>query len=86
MSASGTGLVFSSACGLSSPGTWTVIMLPGLKPSLRFHSAGLIATPSVLTGIASAGRFTRRPVGVFAFLVYRLLGNGCRQGRSSRNG
>ena len=32
------GAVLARACGLSSPGTWTMLMFPGLKPSFRFSS------------------------------------------------
>ena len=48
----------------SMPGTAAIIIEPGEKPSLRFHSAGSIGTPATLRGIISGVKFTRRPVGV----------------------
>src|ERR671924_263026 len=67
------------AVWLSSPGTWTRIAWPGLKPSLRFHSVGLIGTPFLFLGIDAGLRFSRRPVEVGALRVKRLLGQGKRQ-------
>src|SRR6516164_6552168 len=81
MSARRTAPVLANACGLSSPGTWTISALPGLKPSLRSYSATLIRCPAVLTGIAPAGRCTRRLVGdEGSERVKRLFGNGSRHG------
>ena len=73
--------VRANAFALSNPGTWTIIALPGLKPSLRLYWATPIRCPLVFTGIAPAGSRSRSPVGVDrSVLVKRLLGNGSRQG------
>ena len=53
---------------------------PGLKPSLRFHSTGLMCLPAALAGIHSGLSATRRPVTVLSsWTVWRSLGNGSRQ-------
>ena len=49
----------SDEASASRPGTWVSNVELGLNPSLRFHSLGSIATPSVLTGRPSAGNATR---------------------------
>ncbi len=53
-----------NAAGVSRPGTRTMIVLPGEKPSARFQSVGSIRLPLLFTGIASRGKAMRRPVGV----------------------
>jgi hypothetical protein len=53
----------------SRPGTWASIMAPGLKPSLRFHSAGSMGLPKTVRGIAAIERSTRLPVAVSAGTV-----------------
>jgi hypothetical protein len=84
MSVSGAGLVSCSACGVSSPGTFATIMLPGLKPSLRSYGATSICEPSWFVGIAACGRWTPSPVLLLgSFFVKRSLGNGMRQGFSA---
>src|SRR5436305_10497209 len=73
--------VRANALALSRPGTCRTIALPGLKPSLRLYSAVPIRCPLELTGIAFAGRRTRRPVALDrSRLVNRLFGNGSRHG------
>ena len=68
----------------SRPGTWVSRAVPGLKPSLRFHSVGSATTPSTLTGMPDSGRATSRPVSVSGdSTVNRLLGKGNRQARGS---
>ena len=60
----------AAASGLSRPGTFVTIMEPGLKPSARFWSVGSIHTPSLLAGIDSRFKLSRRPVTVsLLFLV-----------------
>src|SRR5438132_1477686 len=55
--------------------------LPGLNPSLRSYGATRTRLPLLLTGIAPAGRCTRRPVtDDLSRLVKRLEGKGSRQG------
>src|SRR6185503_1291496 len=81
MSVNRTGLVLLKAAVLSSPGTLTMMSLPGLNPSLRLYSATLIWLPWVFVGIAFWGRLTRSPVALDGSLtVNRLFGNGSRQG------
>ena len=64
----------------SRPGAAVMIFGPGLKPSLRFHSAGSTRTPSAFSGIAASGKRTRRPVAVSeSATVKKSLGNGRRQ-------
>jgi hypothetical protein len=48
----------------SRPGTNVMMGEPGLKPSLRFHSAGSTGTPAAFLGIDSAARSMRLPVSV----------------------
>src|SRR5438445_13141695 len=77
-----TAPVLANARALSSPGTWTTIALPGLKPSLRSYSAVPIRWPLELTGIAFAGSWTRSPVAdARSWRGHRLLGQGRRPGR-----
>jgi hypothetical protein len=52
MSDSCTGFVRRNARSLSSPRTCVTIVWPGLKPSFRFHAAGLMWLPSLSAGIA----------------------------------
>jgi hypothetical protein len=61
---SGGSLLRRTAAGLSSPGTFTSIALPGLKPSARFMSVGSIGLPFLLRGIADLVSASRRPVSV----------------------
>src|SRR5215212_2092417 len=78
-SASPGSLLAASAAALSSPGTLTMIIEPGLKPSARFMSVGSIGLPSSLRGMAALGRFRRRPVSVvLSRLVSASLGHGSR--------
>ena len=65
MSVTGTAPVRWKAAGVSRPGTFVMISWPGLKPSARLYSVGSTATPSLLRGIESTERFTRRPVSVW---------------------
>src|SRR5436305_757391 len=51
MSVTGTRPVRSKACWLSRPGTRAMTVMPGLKPSLRFHSVGSMWVPAPLAGI-----------------------------------
>ncbi|WP_203885605.1 hypothetical protein [Planotetraspora kaengkrachanensis] len=48
----------------STPGTLVRIGVPGLKPSLRFHSVGSIGVPATFCGIISGEKAIRRPVSV----------------------
>jgi hypothetical protein len=48
----------------STPGTSVRIGVPGLKPSLRFHSAGSMGVPATFRGIAPGEKATRLPVAV----------------------
>ena len=58
-----------------------MIALPGLNPSFRSYGATPTRLPLLLTGIAPAGRCTRRPVtDDLSRLVKRLDGKGSRQG------
>src|SRR5262249_60395495 len=58
-----------------------MIALPGLKPSFRSYGAVETRLPLELTGIAPAGRCTRRPVtDDLSRLVKRFEGKGSRQG------
>jgi hypothetical protein len=45
MSVMGTGAVCAKAAGVSRPGTLVMIMLPGLKPSLRLYGPGSMPAP-----------------------------------------
>jgi hypothetical protein len=68
-----------NASGLSSPGTLTMSIEPGLNPSARFMSVGSIAAPAALRGMPSVGRFSRRPVSVLASRsVSASFGHGSR--------
>src|SRR5690348_11775413 len=58
-----------------------MIALPGLNPSLRSYGATPTRLPLLLTGIAPAGRCTRRPVTEdLSGLVKRFEGKGSKQG------
>ena len=61
---SGGRLLLRAAAGVSSPGTFTSIALPGLKPSARFMSLGSIGLPLLFRGIADLTSASRRPVSV----------------------
>ena len=61
---SGGSLLRRTAAGVSSPGTFTSIALPGLNPSARFMSLGSIGLPFLLRGIADFVSASRRPVSV----------------------
>src|SRR5690242_4600672 len=51
----------------------------GEKPSHRLNGVGSIGVPLVFTGIASIGRFKRKPVAVVGSVFrYRSEGHGCR--------
>ena len=77
MSVIGTRPLLSKACWFSRPGTLVMIMLPGLKPSLRFHSPGSMwltgtGEPSGwLAGIEACLKLTRRPVSVLGSAVVK---------------
>jgi hypothetical protein len=60
----GAASVLASAAVLSSPGTLTTIVWPGLNPSLALYGAASMWTPCALAGIAAVLRFTRLPVGL----------------------
>ena len=60
--------MFSKAAGVSTFGTLTMIMLPGLKPSARFMSDWSIGTPLMFFGIDSRFRLSRMPVGLVGVL------------------
>ena len=64
MSVIGTARLRRNAFGVSNPGTLVTIFCPGLKPSLRFQSVGLIGTFWRLRGMSETWRFSRRPVSV----------------------
>src|SRR5215203_2405287 len=79
-SPSGTSRERLNAFCVCRPLTRTTIVWPGLKPSWRLYSATAIRLPSLLAGIALAGRCRRRPVGLLRSLTVRFmsLGNGMR--------
>ena len=60
----GTRRLRRNAAGLSRPGTFVTIRLPGLNPSNRLMSVGSIGTPSLFFSIEARGIARRRPVGV----------------------
>jgi hypothetical protein len=64
MSVIGTAPVRRKASGVSSPGTFVTIMLPGLKPSFWRYGAALTGFPKRLRGISSSVSASRRPVAV----------------------
>src|SRR5512132_4684801 len=63
-SVSGGSLLLRTARGVSRPGTFTSIALPGLNPSARFMSVGSIGVALLLRGIAVLLSARRRPVSV----------------------
>ena len=69
-----------NALAVLRPLTRTTIDCPGLKPSWRLYSATVMRLPSLLAGIAFAGRWRRRPVGLLRSLTVRFMsfGNGMR--------
>src|SRR5882724_1626145 len=80
MSVSGTAPVFWKAVGLSRPGILVTMLSPGLKPSLRLMSAGLMWKPVPFLGVEAMLRFTRRPVGALESAAVKWsLGQGNRQ-------
>src|SRR5215212_1438652 len=84
MSVIGTAPVRAKAAGVSSPGTFVTIMLPGLKPSFQLYGAALTGLPSRLRGIQSSRRASRLPVGlVGSALVKWSFGHGYRQAAGS---
>jgi hypothetical protein len=86
MSVTGTSPLRSKAAWLSSPGTCTTIVCPGLNPSIRLHSVGVIGKPSRLRGMAKSGRSTRRPVWVEGSgLVHQSFGKGRRHWDGSKS-
>src|SRR4051794_29084534 len=59
-------------------------MAPGLKPSLRFHSVGSMATPDAFFGMDAGSNWIRRPVPLVASgTVKKSLGNGIRHLRAA---
>ncbi len=58
--------VLSNAVCVETCGIFSVIRLPGLKPSARLKSVGSTGVPEVLLGIWSECRSSRRPVSVLA--------------------
>ena len=75
----GGSLLFAAASSVSSPGTFVSIMEPGLKPSARFMSVGLIGFPSLFFGIEASFRWSRRPVSEErSRFVNRSFGHGYR--------
>ena len=64
MSVIGTAPVRANAAGVSRPGTFVTIMLPGLKPSLRVVRRGAHRLAGRLRGIHSSRRARRLPVGL----------------------
>ena len=74
---SGGSLLRFRAAGVSSPGTFVSIALPGLNPSARFMSVGAIGLPFLLRGMADFVRWSRSPVSVLlSRFVKRLFGHG----------
>jgi hypothetical protein len=68
----------------STPGTLVRIGVPGLKPSLRFHSVGSIGVPATFRGIIAGERATRRPVPLDRSATVKWsFGNGSRQAAGS---
>jgi hypothetical protein len=64
MSVRGTEPVFWKAAGVSRPGTRVTTLSPGLKPSLRLMSAGLMWMFAAFAGVDAISRLRRSPVGV----------------------
>ena len=80
MSLSGTRPLLSNAAFVWTSGTFTMIELPGLKPSARFWSVGSIPTPFLFTGVEAGLMFSRRPVSVVGSATVKWsFGHGCRQ-------
>ncbi len=74
---SGGSLLWRTAAAVSRPGTFTSSALPGLKPSARFMSTGLIGVPLLFRGISALRRLSRTPVSVrWSRFVYASLGQG----------
>src|SRR5687767_2466982 len=80
----GTAPVRRNASGVSSPGTFVTILLPGLKPSLQLYGAELTGLPKRFFGIQSSRRASRLPVGlVESARVKWSFGHGYRQAAGS---
>src|SRR4051794_40779857 len=84
MSVIGTAPVRRNASGVSSPGTFVTIMLPGLNPSFQLYGAALTGLPNRFFGIQSSCRASRLPVGlVGSALVKWSFGHGYRHADGS---
>src|SRR6187401_2406303 len=84
MSVIGTAPVRAKAAGVSRPGTFVTIMLPGLKPSLQLYGAELTGLPRRFFGIHSSRSASRLPVGlVGSARVKWSLGHGYRHAAGS---